>query len=334
MKKKNVSNIFYSVIGIATFMVAIMGATFAYFTATATNGANLITGNMATIGFDLTVTKMTTVDETKGGLIPMSNNMVQQALTKNAGVQGNGICVDDNGNAVCQVYKITVLNTSSAGVFLDGYVTLSGGSGTPADYTATTANNTTMRWAQAFCTAESTDIVTNCTTAGVSTVRATDTINFSALGGASTMNNGLNTAEILTARNDVVLPQATGAVIEGNRYEVINTNYIRVSDHVADSYSYSRANDTTSALVYSQFLTANDNDSTNNTGTSATVYADAQTYYIVVWLSENGRDQTDGVAGNATSRQNFFRGSVTFISAQGNEVTATFAGMTRVPANT
>ena len=329
--KKKITNLIYGIIGIATLMIATIGATFAYFTATATNGANVITGNMARIGFDLAVTKVTNVDETNGGMIPMSNNMIQQALTKNT------ICVDDNGNAVCQIYKITVVNTSTASMFLDGYVTLSGGSGVPADYTATTANTTSMRWAQAFCSTESAGRVTACTTAGNSTVRSTNTISFAALGGATTTSSGLNIGEIKTARNDVVLPQSNGATIQGNKYEVINRNYIRVSDHVATSYNYTRAADTTSALVYSQYLEANDNNTSNNTGTSSTTFKDAQVYYIVVWLSENGHNQTanaQGVQGVATNTDRFFQGSVTFISAQGNEVTATFTGHTKVTPNT
>ena len=333
-RSNNTSNIFYAVIGIATLMIATIGATFAYFSATATNNAT-IKGNMATIGFDMTVTKMTDADETKGGLIPMSNNMMEKALTANAGNNGNkqGICVDDNSNAVCQVYKITVLNTSSASMFVDGYVTLSGGSGTATDYTATTTNKTTMRWAQAFCSTESGGKVTACTTAGNSTVRPdSGSVAFTGLGGSSVAGNGLDTAEIKTARTDVVQPQATGIQIQGNKYEVIKTNYIRVSDHVADNYTYTRAADTTSALVYSQYLEANDSNATNNTGTSSTTFKDAQVYYIVVWLSETGTDQTIGATGAATSTNEFFRGNVSFISAEGNQVTATFSGHTKVPA--
>ncbi len=328
-QKRGVSNIFYGVIGVATLMIATIGATFAYFTATASNNAT-ITGNMATIGFDLVVTKMTNVDQTKGGLIPMSNNMVEQALTKNE------ICVDDNGNAVCQVYKITVINTSSASMFVDGYVTLSNGSGVPADYTATTTNKTTMRWAQAFCSAESSNVVTDCTTGGTTTVRATNDISWDALGGSSVAGSGLDTTEIKTERNDVVLAQgaSSGALIQGNRYEVINRNYIRVSDHIAGNTSYTRANDTTSALVYSQYLEANDGVSTNNVGTSSTDFKDAQSFYIVVWLSENGHNQTAGATNAASDTIGFFQGSTTFVSAQGNEVTATFVGHQKVAPNT
>ena len=112
-KDGHISNVFYAVIGVATLMIAIIGATFAYYTATATN-ATTLKGNMATISFDLDVKKVTNKDDTKGGLIPMSNNMMEQALTKNAGASDKGICVDDNGNAVCQVYKITVVNIPRA----------------------------------------------------------------------------------------------------------------------------------------------------------------------------------------------------------------------------
>ena len=71
-QKNNGRGIFYGVIGVATLVVAIIGATFAYFTATATNATN-ITGNMASVSFGLDVHKVTTADEKLGGMIPMSN---------------------------------------------------------------------------------------------------------------------------------------------------------------------------------------------------------------------------------------------------------------------
>ena len=46
-KNNNGRGIFYGVIGVATLVVAIIGATFAYFTATQNAGNNVITGNMA-----------------------------------------------------------------------------------------------------------------------------------------------------------------------------------------------------------------------------------------------------------------------------------------------
>ena len=54
----------------------------------------------------------------------------------------------------------------------------------------------------------------------------------------------------------------------------------------------------------------------------------------MVWLSENGKNQTVGADNAASQAANFFRGKATFISAQGSEVTATFNGLTKVNPNT
>lgn len=335
-KNMNVNNIFYGVVGVATLMVAIMGATFAYFTATADNTA-AIYGNMATVGLDVVVEKMTTVDETKGGLIPMSNNMVHQALTK------NNLCVDDNGNAVCQVYKITVTNESSSSMFVDGYVSLTGGSGVAIDHNYTkNTTGTTMRWAQAFCTQESGGVVTACTTTGNSTVRIDDgatMINYSAIGVSDKAKaDGKNLDEIKTVRSDVVNAQnhAAAAVINGNKYEAINKNYIRVSDHTVGSTKYNRDADISSALVFNQYLTANPTKAARETGNSNSTFTYSQVFYIVVWLSENGKNQTagSGVDKVPGSNEDFFQGNTTFITAQGNEVTATFTEHTRITPDT
>ena len=62
--------------------------------------------------------------------------------------------------------------------------------------------------------------------------------------------------------------------------------------------------------------------------------------YIVVWLSENGHNQTAGATDafqegeqNPTGLS-FFSGQVVFNSAQGSEVTATFTGATKVQSDT
>lgn len=315
-------NILYMVMGIMTLMIAIVGATFAYFTATASNNTT-ITGNMATINFDMNVVKKSTVDEAKGGLIPMTNSMVEKAISN---ASGNGICVDDNGNAVCQIYKITVTNAGTAGMFVDGYVTLTGGSGTPTDYTGAT---TTMRWAQAFCS-ETNGNLASCTTAGESTARQTETTGFSwtALG-----SNSTSQADAAEIKDTFAGVTATGT-IQGNTYPLIKMNYIRVSKHSGNGYT--QANDATSALVYNQFLAPNDKNNANNTGDSSTTYADAQVYYIVVWLSETGTNQTIGSGGaNVPDKnENFFQGNVTFNSAQGGEITARFAGYAAVNPDT
>lgn len=314
-QKNNGRGIFYGVIGVATLVVAIIGATFAYFTATGSNN-NVITGNMATIQFGLNVTKVTHVDETNGGMIPMSNNMVEAAVSNSTA--NGGTCVDNNGNAVCQIYKIDVNNTGTASLFLDGYVSLTGGSGTATDVASITpapTNSTTMRWAQVFCTGTETDEITGCTTGGQTTTGAAGIDEFGAIG-TTTDTTGFNAENIKTTFNDVT---AKGT-IQSNQYDIINKNYIRISDH-ATGASYTRTADATSALVFNQYL-----DAAGDTASNAT-------YYFVVWLSETGTNQTAGAEGAAENALDFFSGVVAFNSAQGSEVTATFSGYTAVQSD-
>lgn len=346
--KSNVTKVFYGVIGVSTLMLAIIGATFAYFTATQSN-ATVIKGNMATIDMDVTVTKVTSLEDKKGGVVPLSNNMIEAAVLNS---NKKGVCVDDNGNAVCQIYKIAVINKSTASMFVDGYVNLSRGSGVETDVISggrTTSNMTTMRWAQVFCNSdtlgENSEQTATCTTAGRTTVgRGTDTVPaaWGVLGSkdnAAITANGKNEGEIFTAAAANTLKQADivatgGATLNGNAYDVIKKNYIRISDHPEGNTTYQRGvvSDLTSALVLNQRLDANDNNAGNNTGQSNSTYVDAQVYYIAVWLTETGTNQTanSGLSSVPAAGNDFFSGSVTFSTSRGNEVTATFAGTSRV----
>ena len=438
-QKNNGRGIFYGVIGIATLVVAIIGATFAYFTATAAN--NVITGNMASISLQLSVNKLTTRENTIG-MIPMSNGMVEAAVSNQS---TKGACIDDNGNAVCQIYQITLENESSAGQFVDGYVALRGGSGAPdanefnnyvtgakfsaTDYTTPGDIGTTMRWAQVFpyyeagegntkdldedgvCDfnsddANTTGVVETTYTEPDCNTQSMAVMKFSTAGnqylGVDTANKGV-TATLYSIRNeslgsnkgnirtgygqalilsgdlngngicettagdnpvttnkvetdykeegctivqDAALPEdavtgdeahlaareaahanvLTTKKITGTDYPVIGTNYVRVSNHtwqtdVNKPESYNRTTDVTSALVFNNSIAAE--------GSS--------TYYIVVWLTENGKNQTaSGTTGDepegATTpvADSFFMGNVSFISAQGSEVSASFTDYTRV----
>ena len=352
-KNNNGRGIFYGVIGVATLVVAIIGATFAYFTATATNN-NTITGNAATISFTLNVKKVTKADAELGGMIPMSNSMVETAVhgtypgatggatkTDTGATTGHysssNICTDDNGNAVCQVYKITVQNTGSASMFIDGYVSLTGGSGDPEDNGKTAQNKTTMRWAQVFCTGTD-DALTSCTTAGTTTTAATGITAWSALDDAGTTKDGFYAAAVKTG-NALASAGVTGTgTLSGNSYDIINTNYIRISDHSASATRYTRTEDMTSALVLNQTLAPSTGNTTLTTASDSTTsvgLTDAKVMYIVVWLSENGHNQSVGAetTNAATAAANFFQGTVSFNSAQGSEVTATFGGYAAVASD-
>ena len=117
--ENNGKGIFYGVIGVATLIVAIIGATFAYFTATASNSTT-IQGNAASVGLTLAVEKVSTGAK---GLVPQLNTTLTNAMKGTSGQT----CVDANGNTVCQVYKITVENTGTAETKLSGTLTLSKG---------------------------------------------------------------------------------------------------------------------------------------------------------------------------------------------------------------
>ena len=55
MENKNGQGIFYGVIGVATLVVAIIGATFAYFSASVTGNGDNIEGNTANVAGDLSL---------------------------------------------------------------------------------------------------------------------------------------------------------------------------------------------------------------------------------------------------------------------------------------
>ena len=330
---KNGRGVFYGVIGVATLVVAIIGATFAYFTAAATNGANVINGNMANVSFDLAVEKV--VDPgASTGMIPMSNNMVEAAAS-NASTKG--VCVDANGNAVCQIYKITVTNNSSATMFVDGYTALAGGSGIPTDITSVPTtpegNNTTMRWAQVFVKDSA------YSTGGTQTLGSGADVTIASLD-AKADTTGFNKDNIKLTTSDVVTEEKV--TIAGNKYAAVDKNFIRTSNHATVASSgegnpptinltpdFTRANDSTSMLVINQQLGA--------AGSAGN--ANIAEYYFIVWLSETGYNQTPKETLTTPTEttnpaaNNFFSGIVRFISAQGSEVTATFSGYTAVASD-
>ncbi|MBQ6494890.1 MAG: hypothetical protein IJI98_08360 [Methanosphaera sp.] len=321
-RNKNGRGIFYGVIGVATLVVAIIGATFAYFTATVSSNGNEITGNAASVSFGLTVTRAETTDQTNGGLIPMSNSMVQSAVfgggKPSVGAGANNVaCVDDNGNSVCQIYKVRVTNTSSAALFLDGYVSLHGGLATDAASTDVANNPTVMRWAQVFQDAGTTGYSTG-TTDFKTVLGATNTIAIAAIGNDAS-GNGHNLPEIYTDgtanKTTASIYSATGATINGSQVPAIVGNYIRTSANgsadakTGTDHTYTRTQ-YADALVFDLLVPV---------GT----YKDL---YFVVWLHETGTSQNPATA---EAGNGFFGGLVTFMSGQGGEVSATFSGVAK-----
>ena len=104
----------YLLVGCIVLIILIIDATFAYFSASASDDSTVY-GNTEAVSFSLFVDRVSTVDMVFG-LIPMLDDMAPFAAS-------NG-CLDDNNKPVCQIYKITVKANSSTVMFLDGYITM------------------------------------------------------------------------------------------------------------------------------------------------------------------------------------------------------------------
>lgn len=113
LEKNSKGKMFYFFIGCMTLSLIIIGATFAYFTASVKD-EETVYGSTKTTSFSLNVERITTVDMAFG-LIPMKNEQAPHAAEQ--------MCYDDYHNAGCQIYKMTLKADSDEVFFVDGYVT-------------------------------------------------------------------------------------------------------------------------------------------------------------------------------------------------------------------
>ena len=108
MENRKGSGIFLGVIGVATLIVAIIGATFAFFGANAAGGEQAVAaqGAVLALGFHEELGGL------KYNLIPADNDIAHYAATNEEHMAAKGECIDDNGNEVCGVYEFTIGNPS------------------------------------------------------------------------------------------------------------------------------------------------------------------------------------------------------------------------------
>lgn len=131
MENSKGRGIFLGVVSVATLIVAIIGATFAWFSASVGSGENDV--NLTAYQFDaeLTVDRVFPTDENASKkIIPFVPDKVlregQGDATNNMNYALNEAtdkCVDSSGYLVCSLYKITVTNNGSDAIELDGTVT-------------------------------------------------------------------------------------------------------------------------------------------------------------------------------------------------------------------
>ena len=104
--KKN--TILLTVIAVATLLVAVVGATFAYFSARTTNKTDVTGSTASGASLSMAITRVSDAG-TAANMIPMLTTDLQKGVTGTASKS----CIDANNNTVCQVYKVTVTNGSA-----------------------------------------------------------------------------------------------------------------------------------------------------------------------------------------------------------------------------
>ena len=124
-KKKVDKSIVYMISGITILILAIVGSAYAYYSASATGE---LVGSAAGGGLELTITKLST--SASGALIPLDNDVdTLSTAAKGYGNTGSTFdasksCIDKNGYTACQVYKITLTNTSTVAITVNGGINL------------------------------------------------------------------------------------------------------------------------------------------------------------------------------------------------------------------
>lgn len=115
MENNNGKGIFYGVIGIATLIVAIVGATFAYFTATAQSDEGAINVSSYS-GFNVSlVMSKIAPSGAVNKLIPLDSGLYMSNALSHTNASGEAEpCIDVNGDQVCAMYQMTLTNSGPA----------------------------------------------------------------------------------------------------------------------------------------------------------------------------------------------------------------------------
>lgn len=118
MENNNGRGIFYGVMGVATLVVAIVGATFAYFAASTNGTAGGVAANSANVSGTLEITQ--DAQYVAPDLIPASPDTMLRSFaqtgeaTVNTGKCRGASAANKEGNyGMCSYYTFTVKNTSS-----------------------------------------------------------------------------------------------------------------------------------------------------------------------------------------------------------------------------
>ena len=323
MENNNGKGIFYGVIGVATLIVAIIGATFAYFTATTRSGEYL-TGTAATASLEVHVKRLTgfsagegtgvTADTAKFVMVPQLDKGLSSAI-RGSEVTENKPCIDANGSLVCSIYKITVRNTGTAAMDVSGsiafYATteLTANDTSSENPTVTPGDNKMnhLKWARLE---DPTTLTAGYTYEAANSNSDIPNTLLTYTGNYQTLSDGTNRTYATASANQYLFGMSVTegkdllgvAKTEVNGAHGAYTDIIDPTDDLLPTSNYSANGDATNGLYR---LAANG------------VTGDTKVYYIVVWISENEASQNADDFGS-------FTGQVTFNSANGSGSTSTF----------
>lgn len=105
-------DIFYGVVAIATLIVAVIGATLAYFSITANSAEGAVNAQAGTVSISYDDGQQVTAQADE--LIPSSFEVVKTAYERSQksfgsdGAMAENICLDDNNRQVCSIYRFSI----------------------------------------------------------------------------------------------------------------------------------------------------------------------------------------------------------------------------------
>ena len=143
MENKNGNGLFLGIVSVATLVVAIIGATFAYFSANTQSAENAVEVGAYEYNLSLSMNQIYPENVSVQGLIPLNpDTVIEGALEPNntnllyALNVAKNKCIDDNGMQVCALYQVSITNQATNPVTLKGQIkTTSNIPGTPTSDT-------------------------------------------------------------------------------------------------------------------------------------------------------------------------------------------------------
>lgn len=146
MENKKGNGIFLGIVSIATLIVAIIGATFAYFSASTQSEEDAV--NLQAYEFNLGLSVSPVFPDGASKIIPLDPDKIVEGTQEGEDNRTNleyalnratNPCIDDNGLQVCAVYRVEITNNATNEVTLTGQIrTVTNEAGTGDNATAFT----------------------------------------------------------------------------------------------------------------------------------------------------------------------------------------------------